>query len=628
MGIIIVSNTSDESYFDLFKQITKHKNKAIFLDTEDQGLDPHTDRVLLVQLAIDDDVFMLDVARLGTDALTSIIKLINSCNCIVVAHNAKFDIKMLKSETSIMLNNVVDTMTIESLINAGIGSTYYSLGDLTEKYCNVTLDKSVRNEFIGMPFGTEFTENQIQYAAADTLYLPIIYEAQLKNVMECGLEKIYKIENDLIPAVAQMEYTGIKINPDVWISLEKQNIGIASKYHAEIIQNIVKSLDISKYENALQLADAMLVRVTTKRDRLALEGITDPSAVKEWIIENFNTNSNQQMKNALNKAGIKLDSTNEKILNKLPPSPIINSILSYREFQKLASTYGSNISDSVNIVTGRIHPDYLNIGTATGRFSCKNPNLQNIPRTGDYRKGFIAEDGFTFINMDYSQQEFRLAGALSRERAIVDAYLSGSDMHIATAANIYKKPLSEITREERSFGKTLNFAILYGTTEYGLKKNLNISLDEALNIIKMFYDGYPTLSSFKKMAEDRILELGYSITPLGRRRYFKPRPVFATPYEIERINAGTRREGFNHIIQGGGADVTKLAIIKMYNMNPFGDLFRLILQLHDEVGVEAHDSILDDAEEFMKECMISVFQPLLKEIPAEVESKRGKVWQK
>lgn len=625
--LIFIEDAKQDGYFKFFTALQK-PIETVTLDTETTGLDPHTDRMLLLQIGIKGDVFIFDVARLGVDLIKTVIKSLIQKNATFIAHNAKFDIKIIKKETDILLTNVHDTLTVEAMLNAGIGETLYSLHSLVEKYCGVVMDKTVRNEFIGMEFGTAFNQNQITYAGTDVLYLDKIYVEQLIRAAKAQLNKIYEIEMRLVPVVAMMEYIGIKIDKQKWIDLEKSALDKAIPHKNRVIELIINSIDFSTVKNGLELADKLLIKepAKTKRDRAALEMITDPQAVRQWAMENFNTESNQQMKNGLELTGLKVESTNEKVLNKLPRCEVIDSLLAFREYNKLASTYGSNIADQVNPVTGRIHTDYFNIGAATGRFSSRGPNLQNIPSDDDYRSGFISEIGFSFINMDYSQQEFRLAGATSGEQRIIDAYIAGADMHTATAAIIYKKDLKDITKAERSFGKTVNFAILYGTTKWGLKRNLNISMEEAEEIIQKFYDGYPTLSHFKDMAEKRILELGYSVTPLGRRRYFPPKPTFATPFELERWEAGVKREGFNHIIQGGGADVTKIALNNLFYNNPFGDKFRLVLQVHDEIGAEVHDSILNDAIVFMEDTMKSSFQPLLRGIPAMVEYKTGKYW--
>jgi len=256
-------------------------------------------------------------------------------------------------------------------------------------------------------------------------------------------------------------------------------------------------------------------------------------------------------------------------------------------------------------------------------------NMQNIPTQNGYREGFIAREGYSLLACDYSQQEYRLAGAISKEPKIIQAYVNGFDMHTATAALRFNKELSEVTKEERNKGKAVNFTILYGGTEYALGKNLNIPQDEALKILHEFLSSYPILAAHKKASENKIVELGYSVTLMGRRRYWKPLPAFATPQEVTNHVNRIKREGYNHIIQGTGADVTKLAMINIAKHNPFGrQMYHLLLQIHDELVAEVHDSILEEAITFMKYEMESAFQPFLGEIPALVDTKASKRWTK
>lgn len=627
MEIKILDHVDSPINLELFKAINKN-SEAIFLDTETNGLDEFTNDLLLVQLGIGNIIYIIDVYGFGVGPLTGVINSIKLSNVPVVAHNAKFDIKFLFAKTNVLLSNVHDTMVVEAVITMGIGERFPSLADLALKYNGTLLDKHIRSEFIDMPFGSEISNQQMLYSARDVSELVNIYSKQLEIITRDKLTLTYNLEKRVVAPISSMESNGIQLDAVASTKLTSYSRNKAEGFRKEFLDMMFAKLDFSKYENALVAADTLKISVKTKSGRKALELITGKDDIKNFIEQVFNIESNTQLPALFTATGLPLASTNEKVLTKLDRTPEIVSLLSYREYNKLAGTYGENILDLVNPVTKRIHTTFNSVGTRTGRFSSNKPNLQNIPATDEYRAMFIPQDGFSFINMDYSQQEFRLAGAVSGEDKIIEAYKLGADMHTATAAIIFKKELSQIEKKERQFGKTLNFAILYGTTEYGLKKNLNISIDEALEVIGKFYAGYPKLSAFKKMAEDRIEELGYSMTPIGRRRYFPPRPAFSTPREVEMYRSSIRREGFNHIIQGGGADVTKMALAKMFETNPFGDKFKLVLQVHDEIGAEVEDSIVEEAVDFMQTCMISVFEPFLRGIPAQVEYKIGKKWQK
>jgi len=613
---------------NLISALSSGKVMRIGLDTETTSLDPLSCELLLVQIKIDDGLYVLNRGGLGKKFLTNLLNLINEHNIECIGHNIKFDYKVLRHDTDVKLKKIYDTMVCESVLTAGIGEKLTSLKTLIMKYCNVEISKSERLEFIDMHQDSTFTEQQINYSATDVLYLDDIYQKQILLGKEANLTKVINLEMDDLPVVADMEYQGIPLDVDHWKKLSDESERKAKIHGEETKALIIESIKTSKYKNALEFADALCIPVKSKKARSALESITDPSMALQWIKDNFNEDSPKQLTTALNLAGVKTTSTNAKVLNKLSKNPIIDALLEYREFQKQVSTYGYNIIDLINPVTGRIHTEYFPVGTVTGRFSSSGPNLQNMPVHGGYREGFVSRPGFSFLAVDYSQQEFRLVGAISREPRIIEAYVLGKDMHTATAANRFRKSLDDVTKDERNIGKTINFAVIYGTTEYGLKRNFNISLEEAVEMLKEFYDGYPVLTAFKKAAEDKIVELGYSVTPLGRRRYFKPKPVFGTPYEIEHYYSQMKREGFNLIFQGGGADVTKIALHRLGTENPFGEKYLPLLQVHDEIVAEVHDSILDQAFEFMTKTMRSAFQPFLGEIPAVVDGKFSKRWTK
>jgi DNA polymerase-1 len=326
------------------------------------------------------------------------------------------------------------------------------------------------------------------------------------------------------------------------------------------------------------------------------------------------------MVTAINLLGCNVTSTTEKVIAPFAKDhESIRKLLEVREVGKSVSTYGLTWLKNIHPIDGRVHTEYFTGGTVTGRFSSSNPNMQNLPVHGGFRECFIPEEDYVYISCDYSQQEYRLAGAVSGEPIIIDAYKNNSDMHTATAANFFDKPMNEVTKDERSWGKTRNFEIIYGTTEWGLSKSLKSTVKYAKDVLDKYWAGYPTLAKFKEAVEAKILELGYSCTPLGRRRYNLERPVFATPWELEMWKSQAKREGFNLIIQGGGADIMKIAMVNLYKNNIFGDKFRLLLQIHDELLVEVHKSIIEEAGQFLKKEMIEAEQVFLGEIPAVVE---------
>lgn len=622
-----IKDKSELNLTELFRELGE--NPSISIDTEATSLDPLTAEWILLQVKIGEEIYLFDARTLDRKFLSYIISLLISSGKKILAHNSKFDSKIIYKGTGILLNNIHDTMLVESLLYRGLstGKVFYSLAELVELYCQEKLDKDTRLSFID--FKGELSMEQLTYAALDVVYLEKICKLQQEKVTAKGLSSIVGLEMDLIPVLVVMELTGVYLDKEEWVSLEKKAVEDGKKSYEEILDTIINKIDFSKYANGLELATTFFIPISTKRDRVTLESITDASLIKDWFRSHLNINSSKQLLSVLTGPfKLKITSTDEKILKDVKDDSIIPYLLSYRGFNKKVTTYGEKFLKHVRPDTGRIHAEFLQNGTESGRFSCTNPNLQNIPADKQYRKPFRAPDGKLLISFDFSQQEYRLAGAISRDPIIIDAYVTGKDMHTATASIIYGKKLEEVTKDERSFGKTINFAVLYGSTSYGLAFNLKISQDVAETFLEKFYAGYPTLSMFKRAVEDEIWKRKYSSTVLGRKRYWDDKMLFTDYKEANKYENRVRREGFNHIIQGTGADVTKLSMIKMFKDNPFGESFKLIMQIHDEIVVEVDEKIAKEAEEFGKRCMIDVFQPFLGIIPAAVDSSVGPYWSK
>lgn len=608
--------------------LLKDKPDTVFTDIESTGLNWFKDDILLFQIMHQGVIYIVDVRKVGYNTLKFLVSILKKeSKCIF--HNAKFDIKFIYDKTGILLENIFDTMTCESILNAGIGKKLYSLSDLAEKYAGIFMEKDSRKDFIDFPKNQPFTETMLNYSALDVKALEPIYNEQMEKVIEAFESKVVNVDMKLLPIVAKMEYDGIGMDIKLWLEVERDAIIIRDKLTEEFNKEIVDFLvsDKTKVPNALELSKKFHLlqkNKYTKKITAFLEQLTELSQCRGWIEQQFNVKSPAQLLAIFNGMGIKCKNTNEKTLENFRKYPIIDRLLAIREVNKQIDQYGSNFLKNLNPITGKIHTEYFTVGTATGRFSSSKPNLQNIPTHGRYRECFIPEEDFLFAIVDYSQQEYRLAGAISNESVIINAYKSGSDMHTATGKIVAKK--EQITQDERNRGKTVNFAILYGSTEWGLKRNLKIKIEEAKEIINSFWKGYPKLSKFMQVAGERILELGYSSTPLGRRRYNVDKPKNINSDEYVKWQQRILREGRNHIIQGGGADILKLAIVKIWEENPYGDKLRLTLQIHDEIVVQVHKSIAEEALEYIKRIMIEAEQPFLGEIPAEVEGKLKPRW--
>ncbi len=619
-----MSYTLIESAIDvrlLMEEIQTTKLPVAFADIESTGLDWAENHILLFQIMYNKQVYIIDVRKVGYNILSSLINHLNLLGVHVVFHNAKFDLKFIYRRTKVLIQNVYDTMIAEVVLQAGHGKAYYSLEELAERYAGIFMDKAVTKEFIDLPEDKPFTEKMLMYSALDVKALEDIYNDQMQQFEDTKQVRVIELESQLIPVVTKMELDGIRLDTEAWLKVEAIAVTKRDELTAQLKEQIVDFLLMQEVPNAFELTKKACIPVTTKKLTKFLEEITDIQLLKGWLHEHFNVKSSKQMVTVLNLMGVEVENTNEKTLLEYDKdSDIINLLLSIREVNKKIDSYGRNVLEYIKPLTGKIHTEYATVGTQTGRFSSKNPNMQQVPKKGGYRECFMADEGYVFCAIDYSQQEYRLVGALSKDPVIINAYKSGLDIHTATGAIVAGVPMNEVTKEHREKGKTTNFAIIYGSTAWGLAHNLKIPTNQGEKIINDVWSGYARLSKFKEAAERMILKLGFSCTPIGRRRYNIAKPLYGDSKSFKKWEARVLREGFNHIVQGGGADVLKMAMVRIYKENPFGEYLKLCLQIHDEIVLQFHKSIAKMAVEFAVRIMEEEEQKFLGDIPAKVEA--------
>jgi DNA polymerase-1 len=318
-------------------------------------------------------------------------------------------------------------------------------------------------------------------------------------------------------------------------------------------------------------------------------------------------------------------STAEEVLSSLAKEhQIIRDVLEFRGLTKLKSTYVDALPEQVEPSTGRVHTDYMQTVAATGRLSSNNPNLQNIPirteRGRQVRKAFIPRnDDYVLLAADYSQIELRIIAALSNEDTMIEAFKNGEDIHASTASKVFNVPLSEVTREQRSNAKTVNFGIIYGVSAFGLSNQTDLSRTEAKELIDTYYKTYPKLRKYIADQIDFARDHGYVQTVLGRRRYLK---------DINAGNAVVRgaaeRNAINAPIQGSAADIIKIAMIRIHDQLLEGNYkTKMLLQVHDELVFDVYKPELERMKDMIKKAMESAYE--LK-VPLVVELGTGENW--
>lgn len=346
--------------------------------------------------------------------------------------------------------------------------------------------------------------------------------------------------------------------------------------------------------------------------------------------KDFNINSNKQLAEILfGKLGLKASKKNKTgfsvsadVLEELE-HPIVDALLRYRQLSKLKSTYIDGMKQVVNKVTGRVHTDFKQCLTTTGRLSSNEPNLQNIPvRTAEgreIRKMFVAKEGNVLISADYSQIELRLLAHFSQEPNLIDAYKNGQDVHALTASKIFKTPLENVTSSMRRSAKAVNFGIIYGISGFGLAKNAGVSNKQAKAFIEEYFATYPKVREYMDKNVALAKQQGYLTTLAGRIRYF---PELTSPQY--NIRAFGERAAMNFPMQGSASDIIKIAMLRVHNALKNGDYkAKLILQVHDELIVEAPENEKEKVIELLQDNMKNAVQLT---IPLDVGVAYGKNW--
>jgi DNA polymerase I-like protein with 3'-5' exonuclease and polymerase domains len=627
---------SDEAFEASLEYLNNTREDIpVAVDVEASSLDPITGTLILLQIGTKSWVNVYDVRVLKKEQVIHLLNWLNTRKCI--GHNFKFDIKYLAQKYGVVLRDVHDTMLAEAILFMGVGDPFIKYSTLVKKYCYVELEKETRKQFEDSP-KVIITPELLEYSAADVMFLPYIFEFQMEQMQEKRSMNSYKLEMRLLPAVSCMELDGVTLDKDAWVILVKKAKAKANELSEEIRTRIEdtarRRITQKKFKDGRDMLEYFKVKLRGEHKKVAysreyLSTVTDTEEMVTVFYDNFNTSSPYQMQRIMNLMGIPVTSTDSKYLKRdFPEFEFAVLLVDYRAWFKLATSFGENFYRHINPVTGKIHSSFDQMATRTGRFASSGPNLQNIKRGTDYRHSFIASKDYMMATADYSQIELRLAAEASKDENMLSAFRERRDLHAETAIGSFELNVTEeeLDSELRTDGKSLNFAIIYGTSAKGIAYNFQIPHKEGLAILDRHRNLYPSLHSFIDVSREQILARGYSVTPLGRRRYF------TVPNKFDRYNIKEKfkiyKEGFNHIIQGGSADMLKIAMVTVWENNPFGKLLRAVMSIHDEIVYEIHKSILEEGEAFIRDEMIKAGQIFIKSIPVEVGINIAPHWEK
>lgn len=505
--------------------------------------------------------------------------------------NMKFDIQVLASYGIDVKGHIFDTLIAHYLLEPDMRHDMNVLAEKYLSYSPLQLESIIGEKGASQKSIRDIPPEKIkEYSAEDsdvTWRLKRKFEPEI--ILE-GLDELAEnIEMPLIKVLAEMEMTGVKLDLDelkhVTVDLREDIL----RLEKEIYELAGTEFNISSPK---QLGDILFIR-------LKLDEKARMTKTKQFI-------------------------TSEEILQRLVSRhPIVEKVLEYRGLKKLLTTYVEALPQLVNEMTGRIHTCFNQAVAATGRLSSNNPNLQNIPvrdeRGRQIRKAFVPDEGYIFLSADYSQIELRLMAHLSQDSSMISDFLSGNDIHSATAAKIFGVPISDVTREMRSRAKTANFGIIYGISSFGLAERLTIGRKEAKDLIDGYFSSYPGIRVYMDDSIKAARELGYVKTMFGRRRYVR---------DIHSRNQVVRgmaeRNAINAPIQGTAADIIKIAMVRIHERLRKEQFHsRMILQVHDELIFEAYEPEFEK----LKDMVVHEMSGAVKlDVPLLVDWGKGKSW--
>ncbi|RNC91891.1 MAG: DNA polymerase I [Allomuricauda sp.] len=509
-----------------------------------------------------------------------------------IGQNLKYDVKVMQNYGVTVKGKLFDTMLAHYLINPDMR---HNMDVLSETYLNYT-PVSI-TELIGKKGKNQLSmrevpiEKQTEYAVEDADITYQLAQHFRPELSEAKTDTLFEdIEVPLLRVLADMEREGINLDEAFLNGLSKE------------LESDIKNLEAKIYEQAGEQFN-----------------IASPKQLGDILFGKMNLVDKPK------KTKTGQYSTSEDVLSYLAKDhEIIQNVLDFRGLSKLKSTYVDALPNEVQKHSGRVHTDYMQTVAATGRLSSNNPNLQNIPirteRGRQVRKAFIPRNkDYVLLAADYSQIELRIIAALSEEDTMISAFKNGEDIHASTASRVFNVPIDQVTREQRSNAKTVNFGIIYGVSAFGLSNQTDLSRSEAKELIDTYYKTYPKLRNYMGEQVDFARDNGYVQTVLGRRRYLKD------------INAGNQvvrgaaeRNAVNAPIQGSAADIIKIAMINIHKKLIEGNYkTKMLLQVHDELVFDCYKPELEEMKTLIKSEMENAYKMA---VPLDVEVGIGENW--
>jgi len=562
-------------------------------DTETTALDPYEGEIRLVQLSTGKETQVIDLkpfyamGDLRTlPELEPLREILAADRPVKIAHNAKFDAKWVKHHLGVEIGGVFDTLIASQLIAAGDQDRRHNLAEVTSYFLGTELDKSEQVSDWSAP---ELSQSQIEYAARDAATMVPLREKVIEKLKADDLVKVAKLEFDCIVPIASMELNGFYLDEARW-------------------REVLEKVKISQVKFADELQNLLSAGVA----QASLFGRSE-----------INLDSHTQVTDALKNLGVPVPETTRgwQLQPLALEYPVVAKLLEYRGVAKSLSSFGENILEFIEPKTGRIHADFRQIGAPTGRFSCSKPNIQQIPHEEAYRRCFRAADGKKLIIADYSQVELRILAEFSNDQNFIDAFVSGEDFHTTAAAQVFNVKPEEVTSEQRSFAKRLNFGVVYGIGSQRFAMMTGLSQTDAENIMRRYFATYRGLDAWLRDAARKVVTDRIARTASGRMMRFR--------YDEDDRKAISlaQRNGKNMPIQGTSADILKRALRLLHN-EISGTSARLVNIVHDEIIVEASEGEAESTAQKLEKAMCDAGEEYIKKVPVKVDVSIADEWTK
>jgi len=576
--------------------------EKISFDTETTSTDPMQADLVGISLAIEEGAaYYIPVGHRQEKKQLTLQTVINTLRVPFmdptiqkIGHNLKYDCLVLRNYGLETTPLSFDTMIAAWVIEPQ--SRRLGLKKMAEAELNVRMTHI--KELIGsgknqLTMDAVAIEDAAPYAGADA-EIPLRLEKILTERLSANqLSNIFEnIEMPLVPVLADMEYIGIAVDRDFFNSFSDE----LSTRIEEITKEMYEIVGYTFNLNSTQQISKVLF------DTL---GLTPPDSSNKTKSGNYST-----------AASVLAEMRDQHI--------VVELLLEYRELSKLVSTYLDALPKQINPKTGRVHTSFNQTGSVTGRLASSDPNLQNIPTRTPLghrvRKGFIASTGYVLLSVDYSQIELRIVAHMANDKAMLDTFKAHQDIHATTASAIYNVPLESVTKDQRRHAKAINFGLIYGMSAFGLTRATNLTLAEAENFVKAYFQEFPGVKTYLDGIRKSAAEIGYVETLLGRKRYF---PQLKNPTTAQ-VRSRAEREAINAPIQGTAADILKIAMIRLPDAIEKVKLnARILVQVHDELLLECPEEELKETIRVVREVMENAFEL---EIPLKTDVAWGKNW--